>query len=87
MGRLTRLEQRPGDDGVPVSTSTKTDSAQWNAHSDDGAIGYLNGGTRFHDGNASGSGLYPFDGTVDEMVLYNSVVPAANIANHHASSI
>jgi signal peptidase I len=74
-------------DGTPVSTATKTDGAQWNAHSDDGAVGYINGGTRFHDGNSSGTGNFPFDGTVDEVILYNLVVPAVNIANHHASGL
>lgn len=74
-------------DGSPVGTATKADSAQWNAHSDDGAIGVLNGGTRFHDGNSSGTGNFPFDGTIDEVVLFNSIVPAADIANHHAAGI
>ncbi len=72
-------------DGVPVGTATKTDAKAWNAHSDDGAIGYINGGTRFHDGNSSGTGTFPFDGTVDEVALYNNLVPAADIANHHAA--
>ena len=74
-------------DGTPVSTATKTDGAQWNAHSDDGAVGYVNGGTRFHDGNSSGTGNFPFDGTVDEVILYNLIVPAVNIGNHHASGL
>lgn len=68
-------------DGASIGTSTKTDSNQWNAHSDDGAIGGLNGGTKFHDGNASGGG-YNFDGAIDEVALYNSVLPADRIANH-----
>ncbi len=73
--------------GTPVSSATKTDANQWNAHSDDGAIGFLNGGTRFHDGNSSGTGNFPFDGTIDEIVLFNGIVPAANIANHHAAGV
>ncbi|MFW2382397.1 MAG: signal peptidase I [Acidimicrobiales bacterium] len=68
-------------DGVSVGTSTKTDSNQWRAHGDDGAIGGLNGGTKFHDGNASGGG-YNFDGAIDEVVLYNSALGADRIANH-----
>ena len=68
-------------DGVSVGSATKTDSNQWRAHSDDGAIGALNGGTKFHDGNANGGGYY-FDGAVDEVVLYNSTLSAARIANH-----
>ncbi len=68
-------------DGVSVGTATKRDSSRWRAHGDDGAIGGLNGGTKFHDGNASGRG-YNFEGTIDEVVLYNSVLPADRIANH-----
>lgn len=68
-------------DGVSVGTATKTDSTQWRGHGDDGAIGALNGGTKFHDGNASGGG-YNFDGAIDEVVLYNSALAAARIANH-----
>jgi hypothetical protein len=70
-------------DGVPVATDTKADANVWNAHSDDGAIGVLNGGTKFHDGNSSASGSFAFDGTVDEVVLYNSIVPASHLANHY----
>ncbi len=68
-------------DGIAVSSDTKTDAGLWNAHSDDGAIAGINGGTRFHDGNASGGG-YNFAGVIDEVVLYNTVVSAAQIANH-----
>lgn len=68
-------------DGVAAGTSTKTDSGLWSAHADDGAIGYVNGSTEFHDGDA-GAGYY-FDGTIDEVVLYNSVLSPSVIANHH----
>jgi signal peptidase I len=68
-------------DGVSMGSATKTDSRTWRAHGDDGAIGGLNGGTKFHDGNATGGG-YHFDGVVDEVVLYNSALTADRIANH-----
>lgn len=67
--------------GVAVGTSTKTDAAAWNAHSDDGAIGRVNGGTEFHDGNSSTA--FPFAGRVDEVVLFNSALGAQRIANHY----
>jgi hypothetical protein len=70
-------------DGVAVSTATKTDAGLWSQHSDDGGIAHVNGSTKFHDGNAS-SGYY-FDGTIDEVVIYNSVLSAAVVANHHAA--
>ena len=72
-------------DGVVAATATKTDANSWNAHSDDGAIGMLNGGTRFHDGTSSASGSFAFDGTIDEVVLFNVVVSPSHIANHHAA--
>ncbi len=68
-------------DGVSVGSATKTDAAQWNAHTDDGAIGALNSGTRFHDGTAGGGGFH-FDGNIDEVVLYNTALPADRILNH-----
>lgn len=68
-------------DGAPVSSATKTDGGLWSAHTDDGAIGYANGGTEFHDGDA-GAG-YHFDGKIDEVVLFNSVLAPATVANHY----
>jgi signal peptidase I len=68
-------------DGLSVGTATKTDSKRWRGHSDDGAIGGLNGGTKFHDGNASGGG-FNFEGAIDEVVLYNSALAPDRIANH-----
>ncbi len=72
-------------DGVPVASAAKTDANAWNAHSDDGAIGVLNGGTQFHDGDSSASGSFGFGGTVDEVVLFNSLVSPSRIADHHAA--
>lgn len=72
-------------DGVPVGVATKTDGAPWNAHTDNAAIGTLNQSTYFHDGWAFDDGGHRFAGVVDEVVLYNRVVPTSNIANHHAA--
>lgn len=71
-------------DGAPVSSSTKTDAAAWAAHSDDGGIGALNGGTRYHDGAAQGGGDH-YAGTIDEVVVFNTVLPAGRVAGHHAA--
>ncbi len=71
-------------DGVAVATDTKTDTGSWSGHTDDGGIGVLNSDTRFHDGTAQGGGFH-FDGTIDEVVVFNSVVAAPLIANHFAA--
>lgn len=71
-------------DGVEASSDTKTDIGSWSGHTDDGGIGALNSDTRFHDGTAQGGG-YHFDGTIDEVVLFNSVVGPGRIANHFAA--
>jgi signal peptidase I len=68
-------------DGVSVGSATKTDSRTWRAHGDHGAIGGLNAGTKFHDGNATGGG-YHFDGVIDEVVLFNSALDSDRIGNH-----
>jgi hypothetical protein len=70
--------------GVAVASDSKTDSGAWAGHTDDGGIGALNSDTRFHDGAAQGGGFH-FDGTIDEVVLFNSVVSSAHIANHVAA--
>ncbi len=68
-------------DGALLGASTKTDAAVWNAHSDDGAIGGVNGGTENHDGNSNAAA--PFDGTVDEVELYNSALGPERIETHY----
>ena len=70
-------------DGVEVDSDTKTDANVWNAHSDNGAIGTVNGSTRFPDG-ATGVSQF-FDGRVDEVALYNSALSAGRVAIHHAA--
>lgn len=67
-------------DGTEVDTASKTDANLWNAHTDDGGIAAINGGTRFHDGNANGG--FHFAGVIDEVVLYNSIIADAQISNH-----
>ncbi|MEL6893528.1 MAG: signal peptidase I, partial [Actinomycetota bacterium] len=67
-------------DGVLVGTATKTDAGLWNAHSDDNAIGRVNGGTQYHDGNSSAAAW--FDGRVDEVVMFNTALPADRVAAH-----
>ncbi len=71
-------------DGVALASDTKTDAGAWAGHSDDGGIGALNSDTRFHDGTAQGGGFH-FDGIIDEVVLFNSVVAAPQVANHFAA--
>lgn len=70
-------------DGVLVGTATKTDSQLWHAHSDDGAIGQVNGGTQYHDGNSNGPD--GFDGTIDEVVVFNSALDGERIQIHHTA--
>lgn len=70
-------------DGALVGTSTKTDSALWHEHTDDAGIGIVNGATEYHDGHSSSSD--GFDGTIDEVVLYNSALDATRIEIHHTS--
>lgn len=71
-------------DGAVVDVDTKSDTGTLASHTDDGGIGALNSDTRFHDGTAQGGGFY-FDGTIDEVVLFNSVVAETRIANHFAA--
>jgi hypothetical protein len=71
-------------DGVSVDTAFKTDANLWARHGGNGAIGGLNDKSKMHDGNISGGG-YEFDGTIDEVVLYNSALTSAVIAGHHAA--
>ena len=70
-------------DGVLVGTSTKSDANDWPAHSDDGAVGRVNGSTQFHDGNSSV--LSGFDGTIDEVVVFNAALDGTRIEIHHAT--
>ena len=49
---------------------------------DDGAIGGMIVNGRFHDGNVSGNGLY-FDGTIDEVALYNLALSPGQIGLHY----
>jgi len=70
-------------DGVLVGTSTKSDANDWPAHSDDGAVGMVNGSTQFHDGNSSV--LSGFDGTIDEVVVFNAALDGTRIEIHHAT--
>ena len=72
-------------DGVSVGTSTKADAAAWNAHTDDGAIARVNGSTAFHDGNSTATS--PFDGRIDEVVLFNSALAADRVADHYRAGI
>ena len=66
--------------GALVGTSTKTDAGLWNAHTDDGAIALVNGGTQYHDGNSSSSD--GFSGRIDEVVLFNTALDATDVAEH-----
>ncbi|MEM1334371.1 MAG: LamG-like jellyroll fold domain-containing protein, partial [Actinomycetota bacterium] len=66
--------------GTVVDTATKTDANTWNRHTDDGAIGRVNGGTQFHDGNSSAASY--FDGVVDEVVLFNTALDADRVEAH-----
>ena len=70
--------------GVSVQTAFKQDANPWSRHGADGAIGGLNGNSKMHDGNISGGG-YEFNGTIDEVVLYNSALTSAVIAGRHAA--
>ncbi len=72
-------------DGTAVGTATKTDGLVLASHGGDIGIGALNGGTEFHDGVASGSGRQ-FDGVVDEVAVYNSVLSAARVETHWAAA-
>ena len=63
-------------DGYLIKTGEG--SKLW-AHGDDLGIGALNGGTRFHDSTASGSGTQAFSGAIDEVLIYNRLLTDGEI--------
>lgn len=66
--------------GAQVDSASKSDTRDWNAHSDDGAIANQNGTTRYHDGTSSGSN--PFTGVIDEVAIYNTILSPSRVAAH-----
>ncbi|MDH3462518.1 MAG: signal peptidase I [Acidimicrobiia bacterium] len=69
--------------GVEVDIATKVDVGQLPSHIDANGIGNLNGGTRFHDGNGSGS--FPFLGRIDEVAIFNTALSPTRISEHWAN--
>jgi hypothetical protein len=69
-----------------VSMGTRSGVGQLYAASADGGIGAMIEGTRMDDGAFSGDGFH-FDGAIDEVATYNTVLTAATIASHHLAGI
>ena len=65
--------------GSPVATASKPDTQPWSTHSDDGAIAVQNGSTRYHDGTFGAIGTNYFQGTVDDVSIYNTVLSASRV--------
>ncbi|NND01942.1 MAG: LamG domain-containing protein, partial [Acidimicrobiia bacterium] len=55
-------------------------------HTGDTGIAAMNDAARFHDGKLSGNGLY-FDGTIDEVAIYNTPLSTATISAHHTAGL
>ncbi|MFE4108207.1 DUF4347 domain-containing protein [Almyronema epifaneia] len=51
------------------------------SHTDDIGFGAINGGTRFHSGNASGTGSQAFGGRIADARLYNQALSQTEIAD------
>lgn len=68
--------------GAQADTASKLDGNAWNAHTDDGGIAAQNGSTRYHDGASSGTGTNGFRGAIDDVAVYNTVLPASRIMIH-----
>ncbi len=65
--------------GSPVATASKPDTQAWNAHSDDGAIAMQNGSTRYHDGTFGATATNGFQGTIDDVSIYNTVLSPSRV--------
>jgi signal peptidase I len=65
--------------GSQVDTASKPDTQLWNAHTDDGAIAVQNGSTRYHDGTFGATGTNYFQGTVDDVSIYNTVLSPSRV--------
>ena len=58
------------------------------SHGDDTGIGAMIQNVRFHDSATSdGSNGFYFDGTLDEIALYNSALSALDVKQHYAAAI
>ncbi len=71
-------------DGVLVGTVTGI--GQLYNHAADTGIGAMNDGTRFVAGPFGGAG-FSFDGTIDEVAIYNAALSASRVAAHHAAGV
>ena len=52
---------------------------------DQAAIAGIQGSTRFHDGTSSDAGSTTFNGTIDEVAVYNGVLSAQQVLRHWAA--
>lgn len=76
-----------GFEGFVNGTSVGSNSTSGNLfkHGAKVAIGAMDDDTRFHDGSVTNSGrAFHFDGTIDEVALYNTALSPAQLANHVA---
>lgn len=55
-------------------------------HGADTGIAAMNDSARFHDGNVAGDGFH-FEGTIDEVAIYNVALGAGAVAAHYAAGV
>ena len=69
--------------GALQATSTKADTASLATHNQNGAIGATVFDTEFHDGNSLTTWGHFFGGVIDEVVVYNVALSAAQVLAHY----
>lgn len=71
--------------GAPVSGKVATGIADILVHTGANAIGAVQQDTHFDNGSVSGNG-YHFQGTIDEVALYNSVLDLKAVQTHYVAA-
>jgi hypothetical protein len=71
-------------DGLPAGSSNEAGTLYW--HGSDTGIAAMKDASRFHDSQKGGNGFH-LEGVVDEVAFYNSVLPAAAVAEHYQAGV